>query len=198
MMVKLGNWGRIEMDLSYRHREVDNFLDFPASFYTYQDQRRLRTWGVTPRYILEKPLWNFSNKLTAGLDYYNSDTLVDSETIFFGFPSVSQSDVKKESTGIYLLDEFSILSNLILSLGYRHEWVKYKVSQETPEAKDETTDREPAYSLSIDYLFGKKSSAFLSIKRSFRFPVSDELILVYPDFMVNPIISPQIGYHYFL
>ncbi len=193
---KLGNWGRTEMDLSYRHREVDNFLDFPASFYTYQDQRRLRTWGVTPRYILEKPLGDFSNKLTAGLDYYNSDTLVDSETIFFGFPSVSQSDVKKESTGIYLLDEFSILSNLILSLGYRHEWVKYKVSQETPEAKDETTDREPAYSLSIDYLFGKKSSAFFSVKRSFRFPVTDELILVYPDFMVNPVIKPQIGYHY--
>ncbi len=196
MSAKLGGWGRTEVDLSYRHREVENFLDFPASFYTYQDHRRLRTWGITPKYFLEKPLWNFSNKMTLGLDFYTSDSVVDSETIFFGFPSVNQSEVEKRSTGIYFLDELSILPNLILSLGYRQEWVKYKVFQETPRAKDETSDREPAYSLSIDYLFGKKSSAFLSLKRSFRFPVSDELILVFPAFKVNPMISPQTGYHY--
>jgi iron complex outermembrane receptor protein len=193
---KLWDWGRAEMDFSYRHREFENFLDFPASFYTYQDDRRLRTWGVTPKYILEKPIGNFSNKLTLGFDFYQSDSVVDSEMIFFGFPSVNRSEVEKRSTGIYLLDEFSILSNLILSLGYRHEWVKYKVFQETPKAKDETTGREPAYNLSIDYLFGKKSSAFFSFKHSFRFPVSDELILVFPTFKVNPIIKPQTGYHY--
>ena len=193
---KLGNWGRAEIDLSYRHRELENFLDFPASFYTYEDHRRLRTWGITPKYILEKPLGNFSNKLTAGIDYYRSDSVVDADTIFFGFPSTNRSEVDKRSTGIYLLDELSVLSNLILSLGYRSEWVKYEVSQSSPKAKDETTDREPAYSLSLDYLFGKRSSAFFSAKRSFRFPVSDELILVFPDFKVNPSINPQTGYHY--
>jgi iron complex outermembrane receptor protein len=193
---KLWDWGRMEMEVSYRHREVDNFLDFPSSFYTYEDERRLETWGVTPRYILDKPLWNFGNKFTLGLDFYDSDSLVEPQTVFFGFPSSNRSTVKKRAMGLYLLDEFSIFPNLILSLGYRHEWVNYKVSQQVPKAKDETTDGEPAYSLSIDYLFGKKSSVFLSAKRSFRFPVSDELILVYPAFKVNPMISPQTGYHY--
>ena len=193
---KLWGLGRVEMDLSYRHRDVENFLDFPASFYTYQDDRRLTTWGIAPKYILGKPLWNFANKLTFGLDFYKSESVVDSETIFFGFPSVNRSEVEKRSTGIYLLDEFSILSNLILSLGSRQEWVTYKIFQETPGVKDETNDREPAYSLSIDYLFGKRSSAFFSFKRSFRFPVSDELILVFPAFKVNPLMKPQTGYHY--
>jgi iron complex outermembrane receptor protein len=196
MKTKLGNWGRGEIDVSYRHRELENFLDFPASFYTYEDHRRLRTWGITPKYILEKPLGNFSNKLTAGIDYYRSDSVVDADTVFFGFPSTNRSEVDKRSTGIYLLDELSVVSNLILSLGYRSEWVKYEVSQSSPKAKDETSDREPAYSLSLDYLFGKRSSAFFSAKRSFRFPVSDELILVFPDFKVNPEINPQTGYHY--
>jgi len=196
MKANLGNWGRAAIDVSYRHRKVDNFLDFPASFYTYEDDRRLRTWGITPKYILEKPLGNFPNKLTAGIDYYRSDSVVDADTIFFGFPSTNRSEVDKRSTGIYLLDELSVLSNLILSLGYRSEWVKYEVSQASPRAKDETRDREPAYSLSLDYLFGKRSSAFFSAKRSFRFPVSDELILVFPDFKVNPEINPQTGYHY--
>jgi iron complex outermembrane receptor protein len=193
---KLWDWGRTEMDFSYRQREVENFLDFPSSFYTYRDDRTLKTWGITPKYILGKPLWNFANKLTFGLDFYKSESVVDSETIFFGFPSVNRSEVEKRSTGIYLLDEFSILSNLILSLGSRQEWVTYKIFQETPRTKDDTNDREPAYSLSIDYLFGKRSSAFFSFKRSFRFPVSDELILVFPAFKVNPLMKPQTGYHY--
>jgi len=196
MKVKLWDWGRMETDLSYRHREVESFLDFPASFYTYQDERHLTTWGLTPRYILEKTLGNHFNKLTLGLDFYRSTSVVDSDSAFFGFPSSNRSEIRKRSTGLYLLDEFYILDNLIISPGYRHEWVTYDIFQRTPRAKDETIDREPAYSLSLDYLFGKRSSAFLSAKRSFRFPVSDELILVFPDFKVNPEINPQTGYHY--
>jgi iron complex outermembrane receptor protein len=48
----------------------------------------------------------------------------------------------------------------------------------------------------LNYLFDKKSSAFLSVKRSFRFPVSDELIQYFPTFQVNPDIRPQTGYQY--
>jgi len=63
-------------------------------------------------------------------------------------------------------------------------------------AEDETKDNEPAYSASLSYLFAKNSSAFVSAKRSFRFPVSDELIQFFPTFQVNPSIKPQTGYHY--
>jgi iron complex outermembrane recepter protein len=196
MKVNLWGWGRMETDLSYRHREVENFLDFPASFYTYQDERHLTTWGLTPKYILEKKFGNHLNKLTLGLDFYRSTSVVDSDSVFFGFPSSNRSEIKKRSTGLYLLDEFTVLDNLILSPGYRHEWVTYEIFQRTPRAKDKTSDRESAYSLSLDYLFGKRSSAFFSAKRSFRFPVSDELILVFPNFKVNPEINPQTGYHY--
>jgi len=193
---KLWNWGRIEADLSYRQREVENFFDYPDYFYTYLDKRSLTTWGITPKYILDKPLWKFPNKLILGFDFYKSDVEVDAETVFFGFPSYNQTEISKRSAGLYFLDEFSILSNLILSFGYRHEWVTYNIFQELPNAEDKARYREPAYSLSLDYLFGKKSSAFFSFKRSFRFSVSDELILVYPTFKVNPSMKPQVGYHY--
>ena len=122
-----------------------------------------------------------------------SDSNVDSQSVFFG---TNRLVVKKKSAGVYALDELSVLENLILSLGYRHEWVGYDLLQETPRLEDKTKDHEPAYSLSLDYLFGKKSSAFVSAKRSFRFPVSDELIQFYPTFQVNPSIQPQTGYHY--
>jgi len=185
---KLWDLGRIEADLSYRHREVEDFF----VSYNFKDKRNLSTWGVTPKYILEKPLWNFHNKLTVGLDFYRSNSTVNSESAF----GPNRLEVTKESIGLYALDEFSILQNLILSLGLRNEWVTFDLFQEPPRAKDTARDHEPAYNLSLDYLFGKKSSAFLSFKRSFRFPVSDELIQFFPTFQVNPLIKPQTGYHY--
>jgi iron complex outermembrane receptor protein len=194
--VKLGDWGRIETDLSYRQRQGENFFDYPDYFYTYQDKRKLTTWGITPKYILEKTFLKFPNKLTVGFDFYRSGADVDSESIFFGFPSYDRTEITKRSAGLYFLDELSILSYLILSFGYRQEWVTYDIFQESTGAQDKTSNREPAYHLSLDYLFGKKSSLFLSLKRSFRFPVSDELILVYPSYQVNPSIKPQTGYHY--
>jgi iron complex outermembrane receptor protein len=185
---RLRDFGRFEMDLSYRDRNVEDLF---RSF-SFEDKRNLSTWGVTPRYILEKPVWILPNKLTLGLDFYHSDSDVFSESSF----GSNRVEVKKRSTGLYLLDELSLLKNLILSAGYRQEWVTYNLFQDLPRAKDKMNDNEPAWNVGLNYLFDKKSSAFLSVKRSFRFPVSDELIQYFPTFQVNPEIKPQTGYQY--
>jgi iron complex outermembrane receptor protein len=106
--IKLPDFGRMEADLSYRHREVESFLDFPESSYTDREEKRLRTLGFTPKYVLDKPLANFANKLILGYDFYRSNAKVDSNTIFFGTPSSNQSEVTKRSAGLYFLDEFLI------------------------------------------------------------------------------------------
>ena len=111
----------------------------------------------------------------------------------------------KKATGVYLLDEFSILENFILSLGYRHEWVTFDLSQETPDSKDKSKDNKAAWNAGLDYFYDKKSSVFLSVKRSFRFPVTDELIefifdpinfFQVTEVRVNPSIKTQTGLHY--
>jgi len=197
MKAKLWDFGRIEADLSYRHRAVDDF--FVSS--SFKDQRNISTWGITPKYILEKNLWSFRNKLIFGLDFYDSNSIVDSQSIFFGTATLNRSKVEKRSVGLYVLDEFSILENLILTLGGRNEWVTYDLFQESPFLKDKVRDSEPAWNVGLNYLFGKKSSAFLSVNRSFRFPASDELIqfvFIPPNLVaqVNPDMKPQVGYHY--
>ena len=196
---KLWDFGRIEADLSYRQREVD---DFYVS-YVFKDNRNLSTWGLTPKYILEAPLWRFSNKLIVGLDFYRSRSDVFSDSPF-STPVHTHSEVIKTSTGPYLLDEFSIFQNLILSLGYRQEWVTYDMTQTVVAgtSKASSGNNEPAWTAGLSYLFGKNSSAFLSYKRSFRYPVSDELIqyVLNSAFQVTGIeinpIKPQVGYHY--
>ncbi|HUL23872.1 MAG TPA: TonB-dependent receptor [Thermodesulfobacteriota bacterium] len=185
---KLWDFGRLEMDVSYRDRFVkDLFRSF-----SFEDKRDLYTWGVTPRYILEKPVWILPNKLTLGLDFYYSDSNVHSESSF----GPNRVEVTKQSTGLYLLDELSILKNLILSVGYRQEWVTYDLFQEFPRAKDKLNDNEPAWNVGLNYLFDKSSSVFADVRRSFRFPTTDELVQFFPTFQVNPEIKPQTGYQY--
>jgi iron complex outermembrane receptor protein len=189
---RFGNLGGFEADLIYREREVEDFF----TSYSFEDQRNLTTWGFTPRYILDRPLAHFTNKLILGVDAYRWDSRVDSESTFLGTTSYNQLEVEKKSIGPYVLDEFSILDNLILSLGYRYEWVTYDLFQESPRGEDTLRDGEYAWSIGMNYLFGKRSSAYLSVKRSFRFPASDELIQFFPTFQVNPSIEPQTGYNY--
>ena len=188
---KFGDWGRFEMDLSYRDREVN---DHNPSFF-FADNRSLTTWAVTPRYILEKPIWTFPNKLIFGLDFYSSDSTVFSELLPSGLP-LSRAEVRKNSTGLYALDEFSILQNLILSLGFREEWATYDFLQDVPRLNDKTHENEPAFNVTLNYLFDKKSSVYLGVRRSFRFPVTDELLQFFPTFEVNPDIKPQVSYQY--
>ena len=193
LKARLWDYGQVEADLSYRHREVKDF--FPS--FSFEDKRNSGTWGFTPRYILEKPLWDLPNKLILGLDLYRSDSNISSESAF----GPNRSEIKKNSFGLYAHDEVSLLNDLLLSLGLRDEWVTYDLFQAEPFLKDKVSDSEPAWDLGLNYLFGKKSSVFFSHKRSFRFPVSDELVqfvFIPPNLVarVNPNMKPQTGYHY--
>jgi iron complex outermembrane receptor protein len=204
LKARLGELGRIEAELSYRHREVSTFFFDDSSQLSFDDRRNLTTWGFTPRYFLEKPFEDHANKLTLGFDVYNSESAIFSDSAF-SVPQQNQSEVTKESYGIYVLDEFSILEKLILSLGYRHEWVTFHLSQETPSFDDKVDDNKAAWNVGLDYFWRKKSSAFLGVKRSFRFPVTDELIefifdpinfFQVTEVRVNPAIKTQTGLHY--
>lgn len=200
---RLWDLGRIDGDLSYRHRESANFFLSSLPVSSFKDRRNLTTWGFTPRYIFEESLGKHDNKLTLGVDLYRSDSKVDSESFFFGFTTRDRIEVVKKSYGLYLLDEFSILENLVLSLGGRWEWVTYDASQDLSGVDDRKRNSEPAWNVGLNYLFGKGSSAFVSAKRSFRFPVSDELIQFIfpppgfePTIQINSAMKPQTGYHY--
>ncbi len=193
LKARLGDFGHLESDLSYRRREVEDF--FPSS--TFNDKRDVETWGLTPRYTLDKVLWGFRNKVTFGIDLYRSASNMSSESSF----GPNRSRVRKRSIGLYGLDQFSILEDLLLSAGFREEWVTFDLFQASPFLKDKVRDRKPAWNLGVDYLFGKKSSVFLSYKRSFRFPASDELVqfvFIPPNLTarVNPNMKPQTGDHY--
>lgn len=197
----LGGSGRIFTDFSFRDRESES--RFFSEFGTSLEERETETWAIAPRYTWTGELFRRSNTLIAGVDLYRSEQDLDT---FFGPPLVPSSlgKVERDSRGFYVNDEFSLLENLIVSVGARHERVSYDIRQQDltgflPPLDDTATERENAYSVGLTLLHGEGSSAFLRVNRSLRFPLVDELVVT--DFFagevhVNPDLKPQTGNHY--
>lgn len=197
--VDLGGYGSIISDFSYRHRYTDTrWISF-----SFIAESETDTWGITPRYTLERKLFGHANTLIAGVDVYLAEMNIDN---FNGPPRTPSglADIDRNSYGAYFNDEFSILDNLILTLGARREKVEYDLKQKDltgffAPLQENVSDWENAYTAGLTYLYGKKSSLFARYNRSFRFPLTDELVVY--DFLnarieVNSNLSPQTGDHY--
>ncbi|NIP40985.1 MAG: TonB-dependent receptor, partial [Candidatus Aenigmarchaeota archaeon] len=86
------------------------------------------------------------------------------------------SDIERDSYGVYFNDDFSLLENLILSVGARRERVSYDYSVRDftlvlAPLEQTVTERENAYSAGLTYLYSAKSSVFVRANRSLRFPL---------------------------
>lgn len=202
--------GNILSDVSYRDRETESeFVDeFLGSFFTTRLKREAKTWGVTPRYVQSREILGHENTVIAGVDIYWSE--LDLET-FSGMnaPPVLSSiaDAESDTYGFYINNEFSLLENLILSFGARHQQVRYDLSEEDLTGSrgsldDTIRERENAYSVGLTFLYEGKSSAFVRANRSLRFPLTDELVEtveVAPftyQLQLNSDLKPQVGEHY--
>jgi iron complex outermembrane recepter protein len=201
----LGGYGNLVTDISLRDR--DSKSDFPDLLFPFVVDSNIRTKGLSTRYIWKGNLFDHNNTLVAGADLYRSDQ--DLKTFSGFFTSAASlsgtADIGRDSLGLYISNEFSILENLILSAGARHEKVEYDLHQRDLGAfplapLDQTvTEREKAYSAGLTYLYSGKSSVFARANRSFRFPLSDELVLFDFDagrIRVNSDLKPQTGVHY--
>jgi len=201
----LGNWGNVVTDLSYRNR--DSKSDFPDPLFPFVIDSHIETYGFTPRYVHKAEVIGHRNTLITGADLYWIDqNLKTYSGSFSSFTSLTGlADISRDSYGLYVNDEFSILDPLILTLGARHEKAEYDLHQRDLSAfplapLDETVkESENAYTAGLTWLYSGKSSLFGRYNRSFRFPLTDELVLF--DYMagrirVNPDLKPQTGDHY--
>jgi len=200
----VGQDGGFAADLSYRSRTSDAFFPDPTS--PLSTETESSTWGITPRYVWEGDISKHANNLIVGIDYYVSAQDTDSFGGFF-IPAETKSGeahIERDSVGFYINDTFSIRKNVILSLGARHEKVNYELQQEDLTGflgplKDDIEESENAYSAGVTYLYSGKSSVFVRANRSFRFPLTDEII--YQDWSTltikaNTDLKPQTGQHY--
>ena len=174
-----GAWGRTEINFLYGKKDLR--MNMPSWFsYNYSDTDA-DTYGVMPRYVLEKAIFGFHNKVILGLDYYNEPYRKDIFSDRKRTDKLSTADFKRESLGYYIRDEFSLLKNLIISSGCRFERSSIEgsnVDDSTPS--NDFTDQKniyeaEAYEAGLTWLWGEQSKVFAKYATVYRIPFLDEV-----------------------
>jgi iron complex outermembrane receptor protein len=200
----IGQYGTFTMDLFYRSRTGEAVFPDPTS--PLSTETDASTWGLTPRYVWEGDIAAHNHTLIVGIDYYFSEQDTDSFGGWFipAGTKTATANIERKSIGLYINDDLAVMEKLILSLGARHEKVAYDLRQEDLTGflgplDDDTDDSENAFQAGIAYLYSGKSSVFVRTNRSFRFPLTDEI--VYTDWSTfkieaNTDLKTQTGQHY--
>jgi iron complex outermembrane receptor protein len=171
-----GSFGQMELNFLYGRKDLQ--INMPA-WYTFADTKT-DTYGISPKYILNKEIFGFQNKVVVGVDYYNEpyqkDFFTERERTF----KSSDADLTRESLAYYIRNEFSLLKAMILSAGYRFERTKIDgslVDIFTPgnNFNNEKYYSSQSYEAGLTWLWGKKSKAFVKYATIYRIPFLDEI-----------------------
>ena len=199
----LKEWGRLILDTSYRERESKGDYVSWSSISKYD----IPTIGVTPRWVWEKDMWTFHNKLIVGFDYYHSDSKNEYYDAVFGDPALnslsSNTDVQRDNWALYFHDDFFILKPLIFSCGYRYEQVNNDFEGSSYDSffgtwssfLDDKDDVMHAWEVGLTYLFLENSKVYGRISKSYRYAAIDEYFSAWSG-LTTPLLEPQEGITY--
>jgi iron complex outermembrane receptor protein len=170
-----GSVGRVVVDFLYGQKDLTANM---ASWGTFNNNF-INTYGVTPKYILNRDILGHGNKITLGLDYYYETLDADRYSTRERTTKTALIGLHKESMGYYVRDEFSILRELIFSAGYRTERAEIKGTDTDVSAQATIFDNKKihsaeAYEAALTYLIGKKSKVYVKYATVYRIPFTDE------------------------
>lgn len=165
-----GTLGKLDLNLSYRDYCRDDAMISWGGYYSYE----YTTIGFNPQYILDRPLFEKDNRLTMGLEMY------DTEYDIWQGPAIDRNGRIKTShdqinLGFYVQDEFNLMQNLIMNLGVRYEDFDTTLGL-TPTLNKERNENEYAWNLGLAYIFKPGSKVYVRAYQAFRFPKVDEFI----------------------
>jgi len=175
------DFGDLNIDFSFRHKNNDTYyLSSYSTSPTYGGVQKDKTgtYGITPKYVLGNSIFNRENKFIIGIDYYRTDYNSDSYALSNN-GLVNFTDIRKNSIGTYIQDDFSIFEKLVLMGGYRYEKARYAFgyhdnSGVSPNQDTKLRSDQWAFNSGIVYAYLKDSNVFLNVGRSYRFPEIDE------------------------
>ncbi|MCX5707708.1 MAG: TonB-dependent receptor [Candidatus Omnitrophica bacterium] len=193
------DWGKLDLDASFRSRNVDTFWRvFYGGWGNPIRKEQIDTFGLTPKYILDKPVANHGNTLIAGIDLYRADYSSDVSD----YSDVEQefTRVNKISKGYYVHDEFAVLENLFASGCWRYEKAEYEFDYHNAPGTDtldtNISPSKKAYNAGLAWRYTDNASIFGNISQSFRFPATDEYAITWPSHGIDTTLKPQMAKDY--
>lgn len=181
-----GEMGRLNLNLSHRREDRESNMDSWWSFMTYD----VVTNGLTSQYVLERTLAERDNRLTLGLDMYNTDY----EALGGAFKGARTNvyDHSKRTIAAYAQNEYNLMDSLLLNLGVRYEKPKLKLGADLSGnvTREEKHEGEWAWNAGLAWAFRPESKVYGRVYRSFRYPVVDEYTNLFSG-TVNTTLSQE-------
>ncbi len=189
----LADYGRIELDYAYKNN--NNWSEYRTTSGFINDIRNyLWEHDVSGKYILDVGTGSVDNRLTLGVDYkaisYRTDFFTpDWWSMGLMIPSGSKVDAGRDVIAGYLYDELTLADRLIVSAGYRYEYIRTAFDSgewvggffPTKSAVSLSEDfSENAFSAGLDFRYGDGSKVFFRFERGFRVPALDEIFQYAP------------------
>ena len=180
-----GKGSLFKIDLSVRKRDFKSFANFTGGSFTGNTD--LYTTIVSPQLLLNKRIAEgYENRLILGIDYQFAKEEIQNDSLFFGFRSVSNYDLKKTDYGLYVHDELTLIKDLFISGGYRYDRAVFDFS---PGSPSEVIYNEHSAFAGANYKILKPLQVYITVNRSFRYPVFDEMFSFFTN-AVSPL-QPQ-------
>jgi iron complex outermembrane recepter protein len=176
--IRQGIYDATDVLLDFVYRKKDSYSNFIGAVWDPVwggnpfVRSEIDTYGFTPRFTIDTPVFGFENKLLAGVDMYWYDNR--SDTYDISDVLADYTKVKKFTTGFYFHDEISLMDRLKIAGGYRHETARYSFDDMALASPEKTRPNQRAYSIGVSYNYADFSNLFLNANRSFRFPATDE------------------------
>jgi iron complex outermembrane receptor protein len=200
--VKLRDNVLLSLGVSYRDRHTASYYDFGFGSFS-NTMSQLQTYGFTPKMVVSTPVGSMKSIFVIGSDFYRYPTTVNSSGMLPG-PAQSTSNIEKRDFAYYANEKIFPFRDLTLEAGYRKQKSTYDVTYldfvnpVLGQAGSPSYDRE-AYRFSANYSLFNTANAFVSYSKGFRFPTTDELVVVgfspapgvYVPTQINTALQPQ-------
>jgi iron complex outermembrane receptor protein len=185
-----GAGGILTADLSFRGQKNESEL---GGWHNAKRDTGINTWGILPKYVVNHKMGSMDNRLTLGVDYYN--TTMDTDKFDLSGPKTESIDYKVSTIGPYFLDELNLSEALLLSFGARYQKADYDLTLKPvgeASSSNDYDDGQTAWTLGMTYTFMPGSKAYARVSRTFRYPTTEE----YVTFGAFNQLDPEKGYNY--
>jgi len=189
---------RFEIDYSYRgsKRIYENIPPSAGISALGENTNTLYEQAISGKYIGDFTGEDISNRLTIGLDFRHADFDYIVDNPYTGFGTFkANTGIVRDSLSPFFYNELTLWDDLVVSLGYRFEWVKNKFnySEQSPwgsvPGRDSAVSyREDAFNFALTYLYGEKNKIYLRYSEGYRMPLVDEFIVFG---FLNTSIKPE-------
>jgi len=133
----------------------------------------ITTYELRPK--LETSLiWKgIDNRFVIGADFFHAkDDVLSGDRLN---SQQDETDINKETLGVFIHDNIKISDMFLLNAGGRIEWADYTFNQKRLIVNHNTKKiKEGAFSFGLGYKYNKKSQIYGEVSRSFRFPNTEE------------------------